>query len=285
MSQENQNSNSISGHNLFFIDSNNVISQCYHAAEAIGPRVYETTLFLFMKKIFQFRKMINKAIIIFFFDDDHSYRNDIYPWYKAYKKSKTEENLKHSIINKVKEMLPFIGFQVFCQHGYEADDMIAAYVSKYSQGDHRIVIFSSDEDLFQLSKDKVHFYHPVKDAYFTKREILNKYGIKPFEIPIRKALVGKKNEVDGFPGIGAVTANKIINKEIPFPDIDMDLFNDYISVSLLPFVNQNDKIRIEDINIYQGKKDDFKNFFSSNNMEYFLNEKQFKTWISTFKLK
>lgn len=288
MNQENRNSkkdiSNIKDETLFFVDSNNIISQCYHGAEAIGPRVFETTIFLFMKKVFQFRKMVNKSSLYFFFDSDYSYRAEVFPFYKQHKKEIKEETIKHSVINKIKEILSELNFQTFCSYGYEADDLIAFYTSRYNDN-NRVVIFSSDEDLFQISKSKVHFYHPVKDQIFTKKEIREKFGIHPYAFPIRKALVGKKNEIPGFEGIGAVTATKIINKELPFPDIDMELFDQYLLASVIPFAKREDPIKFEELKKYKGNKEDFIKIFSENGLDYYLNPEQFKAWKTTFKLK
>lgn len=293
MNPENGNSNkdlySINNHILMFIDANNLISQCYHASKTIGSEVWNTTLFLFMKRVFQFRSMHDKAILVFFFDSDHSYRNDIYPWYKAHIKERyenEEESLKHKIINKLRlDIIPALGFQTSHQEGVEADDLIAAYCTDNLKRCKKILIFSSDEDLFQLAKVRVHFYNSVKDKLFTKKEITEKFGIKPSNMAIRKALIGKKGEIPGFPGIGKKTATRIINEEIPFPKIDMDLFGQYLNASIIPFFNPEDRVIVNKVKRFHGKQKDFRKVFSENSMEFFLKIVNFNQWVNTFKLR
>jgi len=294
MNQEKANSNSkrrdilkIENKTLFFIDGDNLGSQCYYGAKSASKsNIWDITLFLFMKRVLQIRKMSGNSVLIFFFDSDYLYRTQAYPWYKQHKNEIDQENksLKKKVIEYLNnDILPSLGFQCFNQHGYEGDDLIAAHVSE-NQSSNKIIIISTDEDLFQLIKWRVHCYNMIKDESFTRVSVEKKLGVTPIEIPIRKALIGKKNEVPGFEKIGKVTANKIIKKEIPFPEIDQKLFQDYLTVSVLPFQNKADPIVVHDIKKFYGYKRDFKNVFTEHRMHSFTNNLSMIDWTNTFRL-
>ena len=72
--------------NLVFIDGDNLASQCFFGAKNLnGQRIFDTTLFLFFKKIQEFKETIKNSTIVFFFDSDRSYRAAKFPWYKQHK--------------------------------------------------------------------------------------------------------------------------------------------------------------------------------------------------------
>ena len=136
-------------------------------------------------------------------DDNHSWRKDAFPYYKANRKIEREKYASHIdwkllflCLETVKaELKAFMPYKVIQIAGAEADDIIAvlATVSKANSRFEETVIISSDKDYMQLLGDGVHQYCPRKKKFlkYTSKEI--KDG--SLELIIRG------DRVDGIPNI------------------------------------------------------------------------------------
>ena len=87
-----------------------------------------------------------------------TFRNDIYPNYKA-NRSDPPEDLKPQF-DIIKEVPDAFNLQSIDSLGFEADDLIASY-SKAKQKE-KITIISSDKDLMQLLGKNVSMIDPLK---------------------------------------------------------------------------------------------------------------------------
>lgn len=138
-----------------------------------------------------------------------TFRNEIYTEYKANRKAMPEELI--SQISFIKEACEKFGFFISSKIGYEADDIIASYVSKIKG--HKINIISSDKDLMQLMSDTVSIYDPMKQKYITEEDVFKKFGVNHQKILDVLSLMGDSSDnVPGVPGIGPKTAAELINK-------------------------------------------------------------------------
>jgi len=116
-----------------------------------------------------------------------------------------------SQISFIKEACEKFGFFLSSRTGYEADDIIASYVSKIK--DQKINIISSDKDLMQLMSDRVRIYDPMKQKYITEEDVFKKFGVDSKKILDVLSLMGDSSDnVPGVPGIGPKTAAELINK-------------------------------------------------------------------------
>ena len=118
------------------IDSSYV---CYRAFYASGDLIHKGVptgiTYGFFNQVFNLVKKIRPDNLVFFWDSKRSVRKEIYPEYKAKRRSgkeKTEDEIlmwkaafkQFSVIRR--HILPEIGLhQSFMQSGYEADDLIA----------------------------------------------------------------------------------------------------------------------------------------------------------------
>jgi DNA polymerase-1 len=139
-----------------------------------------------------------------------TFRNDIYPEYKANRKAMPVELLNQ--IPHIKEACKNLGFFIAEEPGVEADDIIATY-TKMSKDTHEVNIVSSDKDLFQLLGKNVSIYDPIKQRRITEEDIVKKFGVTSDKILDVLALTGDTSDnIPGIPGIGQKTASVLINK-------------------------------------------------------------------------
>ena len=115
-------------------------------------------------------------------------------------------------MNAIQEILPCLGVRQLVIHEVEGDDLIGIIADTLSQEDsNKIVIVSSDQDLYQLISTNVSQYDPIKKKHFTLADFVTKYGIQPEKWVEVKALMGDDHDdIPGVPGIGEKTAVKLM---------------------------------------------------------------------------
>lgn len=139
-----------------------------------------------------------------------TFRHEIYPAYKATRKEAPAE-LKEQI-PVCKEMIERMGFASFAKAGYEADDVIASLVKKYS-GEYEIDILSSDKDLFALISDSVKIVDSKNKIWYDKEGCFQKYGVYPHQIRDYLAILGDASDnVPGIKGLGERGARAILEQ-------------------------------------------------------------------------
>jgi len=115
----------------------------------------------------------------------------------------------------IREIIDAYGLARFEVEGFEADDIIATIVDKLKSKDVSIVIISSDKDILQLVDEKVKVFSPYKDEgkIYSKKEVLQRYGVEPEKIIDILALMGDDTDnIPGISGIGEKTAAFLIKE-------------------------------------------------------------------------
>lgn len=101
-------------------------------------------------------------------------------------------------VNKLKKKFPELNLPCYEVEGYEADDIIA-YFSNILQG--RIVIVSSDNDLYQLLKENVTIFNFKQEI--TPANFLRSYGFVHELYCLWKAITGCfSDNIKGIKGVG-----------------------------------------------------------------------------------
>jgi len=144
-----------------------------------------------------------------------TFRHIKYAEYKATRKSMPDELRQQVPI--LKGLLAKMGIPLAQCSGYEADDVIGTLAVKAAGEGISPIIISGDRDMLQLATDVVRIRLPKTKAGKTEVEnyyaddVLEKYGVTPAAFIDVKALMGDSSDnVPGVPGIGEVTATKII---------------------------------------------------------------------------
>lgn len=144
---------------------------------------------------------------------DKGFRDEIYPQYKANRSEPPEDLIPQ--FDLIDELVKMLSIPVLRQPGFEADDLIATLVKKFSHHDHiDITIATSDKDLMQLVSDKRHvcLYDTMKDKIIREREVMEKFGVPPDKVVEVQGLCGDSSDnIPGISGVGPKTAAKLIN--------------------------------------------------------------------------
>ena len=144
---------------------------------------------------------------------DHSaktFRNDLYPEYKAHRPEPPEDLRPQFAI--IRDATKAFDLPCIEMDGFEADDLIATYARQAAEKGARVTIASSDKDLMQLVNGQVTLLDPMKVRRIGVEEVREKFGVGPERVIDVQALAGDSvDNVPGVPGIGIKTAAELIN--------------------------------------------------------------------------
>ena len=145
-----------------------------------------------------------------------TFRNDIYPEYKAHRPPPPEDLRPQFPL--VKQASQAFNLATIEMPGFEADDIIATYARQARESGMSVTIVSSDKDLMQLVGDGVVMHDPMKQRRIGPEQVEEKFGVGPDRVVDVQALCGDSTDnVPGVPGIGVKTAALLINE---YGDLD-----------------------------------------------------------------
>lgn len=134
-----------------------------------------------------------------------SFRNAIYPAYKANRELPPEE--LHRQFAYCREVAAALGMTVLTDSTFEADDLIGSAVSVLGNLGCRSIIVSADKDFGQLIGDSVEQWDFSRDQRWDAQGIKQRLGVHPEQVADYLALMGDAvDNIPGIPGIGAKTA-------------------------------------------------------------------------------
>ena len=140
-----------------------------------------------------------------------NFRNEIYKDYKA-NRSEAPDDLAPQF-DYIRKAVKAFNLPSIEQINYEADDLLATYAQQIIDLGAKVTIISSDKDLMQLVSKDIRLYDPMKSKVIGKKEVEEKFGVKPEQVIDVQSLAGDSSDnIPGVPGIGIKTAAELIKK-------------------------------------------------------------------------
>lgn len=211
------------GNHLHLIDGSAFIFRAYHALPPLtrksdGMPVGAVAGFcnLLWGELTHTRKEAPTHLAVIFDAGSKTFRNDIYPAYKANRPDLPEDLRPQFAFTRQATR----AFNVPCieVEGYEADDIIATLAARARAAGGTVTIISSDKDLMQLVGDGVDMIDPMKNRRIGLDEVFEKFGVAPNRVVDVQSLAGDSTDnVPGAPGIGLKTAALLIQE---YGDLD-----------------------------------------------------------------
>ncbi|WP_415406031.1 DNA polymerase I [Sulfurovum sp. CS9] len=154
-----------------------------------------------------------------------TFRNDLYPEYKANRDAPPEDLVKQLPI--AIEWIDQMGFANLSREGFEADDVITTVTKFAKEKGLKVRIVSHDKDLYQMIEDgKVEMYDSVKKKVIDVQGCIDKFEVHPRDFINFQAIVGDASDnVPGVKGIGQKGASKLINQYHTLEAIYEDIEN------------------------------------------------------------
>ena len=159
-----------------------------------------------------------KRIVVVWEGGGSPRRRAIYPNYKSGRRPQklnrfyeeipdTFQNRDYQIALTI-EALNHVPIQQLYVADCEADDIIA-YTARYLFPEEKIVIVSSDKDLYQLINSRVIQYSPGQKKLITTKDVREKFGVYPENMTVVRCFTGDPSDgLEGVKGAGFKTMVK-----------------------------------------------------------------------------
>ncbi|MXP26970.1 DNA polymerase I [Altererythrobacter indicus] len=217
---------------LYLVDGSAYIFRAYHRLPPLtnpeGTPVgavygYTTMLWKLAEELHKANGPTHLAVILD--KASKSFRNDIYPEYKANRPPPPEDLVPQFPL--IRDATRAFSLPCIEEEGLEADDIIASYARAAAKKGWDVTIVSSDKDLMQLvgtcapSSDEpehpgggcIDMLDTMKNQRIGPDEVAEKFGVPPEKVGDVLALMGDSvDNIPGIFGIGPKTATKLIQE-------------------------------------------------------------------------
>lgn len=201
---------------ILIIDGNSLINRAFFAVPGLANKegVPTNALHGFLQMLQKLQNDYEPTHITVAFDmKAPTFRHQSYAAYKGTRKGMPEELRVQMPI--IKEYLDYAGIHRLELEGFEADDLIGTVARIGSERGLEVFIATGDRDALQLVGNGVRvIYHGSKgNRLYGIDEVVAEFGVTPDRIPDHKGLTGDVSDnIPGVPGIGKVTASKLLQK-------------------------------------------------------------------------
>ena len=176
------------------------------------------------------RQFASERIAVVFDAKGKTFRDDMYPEYKANRPSMPDE--LRCQIEPLHKIIKALGLPLICEAGVEADDVIGTLASQASKAGMPVLISTGDKDMAQLVDENVTLINTMTNVVMDREGVIDKFGIPPELIIDYLALMGDKvDNIPGVPGVGEKTATALLQG---IGGLD-DLYNNLDKIAELGF--------------------------------------------------
>lgn len=197
---------------LILVDGSSYLFRAYHVpylqalSTSYGQSTGAITGVLNMIKSLQ-KDYPSGNIVVVFDAKGKTFRNDMYPEYKANRPAMPED--LRTQIAPLHEIIEAMGLPLLVIEGVEADDVIGTLANQASKLKMETVISTGDKDMAQLVTAHVRLINTMTNVEMDEAGVEEKFAVRPDQIIDYLALMGDK--VDNIPGVdkcGPKTAAK-----------------------------------------------------------------------------
>ncbi|NOZ37195.1 MAG: DNA polymerase I, partial [Gammaproteobacteria bacterium] len=196
------------------VDGSSYLFRAYHAMpDFSNSRGQPTgTIYGVINMIRRLLKDYEPQHIAIVFDaKGKTFRNDMYPEYKA-NRPPMPDDLRQQIA-PIHEIIRAMGLPLLCVDGVEADDVIGTLAAEATAKKIDTLISTGDKDMAQLVNEHVSLINTMTDSYSDAAGVKEKFGVTPEQIIDYLTLVGDTSDnIPGVPKVGPKTAAKWLNQ-------------------------------------------------------------------------
>jgi len=195
---------------LVLVDGSSYLFRAYHALPPLTTSQGQPTGAA-KGVINMIRSLIKQyphsRIAIVFDAKGKTFRDDIYPEYKAHRPPMPDD--LRSQIEPIHAIVKAMGLPLLIVDGVEADDVIGTLAQQAWEQKIPTLISTGDKDMAQLVNDHVTLLNTMTNETLDRSGVTEKFGLPPERIVEYLALMGDKvDNIPGVPGVGPKTAVK-----------------------------------------------------------------------------
>ena len=197
---------------LILVDGSSYLFRAYHALPALTNSKGLNTGAA-KGVIGMIRKLVadyaGDQVVVIFDAKGPTFRNDIYPEYKANRPPMPDELREQ--IEPIHDTIRAMGLPLICIAGVEADDVIGTLSVQAAGSGREVVISTGDKDMAQLVNDHVTLINTMNNTTMDHGGVVDKFGVPPKLIIDLLALMGDKvDNIPGVAGVGEKTATALL---------------------------------------------------------------------------
>ena len=188
---------------LLLVDGSSYLYRAFHALPDLRNAHNEPTgaIYGVLNMLQRLRKDIPADYIACVFDaKGKTFRDDLYPEYKAHRPSMPEDLAAQ--IAPLHAAVQAMGWPILMIDGVEADDVIGTLAHEAEKNGMRTVISTGDKDIAQLVNPQVELVNTMSNEKLDEPGVLNKFGVPAERIVDYLTLIG--DTVDNVPGVEKV---------------------------------------------------------------------------------
>jgi DNA polymerase-1 len=206
---------------LYLIDGHALAYRAFFALNATGTRFQTKTgeptaaTYGFINVLLSLMEKEQPEYLAVAFDTGKTFRNEIYPKYKA-TRAKMPDELR-SQVERIRELVDAFCFPRLEKEGFEADDVLGTIARQAAEKGMTVKIVTGDRDLLQLVTNKIIVNLAggklSESTDYLPKQVIEKLGVKPEQVVDYKALVGDTSDnIPGVKGVGQKTAETLLKK-------------------------------------------------------------------------
>ena len=193
---------------LLLVDGSSYLFRAFHALPDLSTADGFPTgaLFGVINMLRKLGKDFEGSPVAVVFDaSGKSFRNDIYPEYKA-NRPPMPDDLRRQI-EPIHQVIRAMGMPLLIVPDVEADDVIGTLAAQATASRRHTVVSTSDKDMAQLVSDYVTLVNTMSETTLDRDGVAAKYGVPPERIVDYLALMGDSSDnIPGVPLVGKKTA-------------------------------------------------------------------------------
>lgn len=200
---------------IFLLDGYNLFYRCFYAVPPFtdpeGNPV--NAIYGVAKMVAGFHESEKPDCLALVMDSrEPNFRSKIYAEYKA-----TRDRMPDDLRSQeplLYELFASLGIPTIALGGFEADDIIGTFATKFGKdSDNSVYIVSGDKDLYQFVGENVAVYDTMKRVVARRKEAIEKFGVPPERVVDYLAIVGDASDnIPGIPGFGPKKAEALITQ-------------------------------------------------------------------------
>ncbi len=198
---------------LVLVDGSSYLFRAFHGLPPLTSQGHPTGAIYgvlnMLRKLMQDEQPDYIAVV--FDAKGKTFRNDIYPEYKA-NRPPMPDDLRVQI-EPLHEIIRAQGLPLVIIDKVEADDVIGTLAKQGREQGLQVLISTGDKDMAQLVCDEITLINTMNMVHMDKAMVEEKFQVKPEQIIDYLALMGDASDnIPGVPKVGPKTASKWLNE-------------------------------------------------------------------------
>ena len=274
---------------LVLVDGSSYLFRAFHAMPSLSNSRGQPTGAVY-GVVNMLRRLLNdydpKYLAVVFDAKGKTFRNDMYPEYKANRPPMPEELA--SQIAPIHAIVKAMGLPLIMVEGVEADDVIGTLAEQGAAAGLSVLISTGDKDMAQLVNDQVTLVNTMTDTLMDPEGVVEKFGVPAERIIDYLTLIGDSvDNVPGVPKVGPKTAVKWLTQ---YGDLDTimaeaDGIKGKVGENLRDTLEQlplsRDLVTIKcDVDLEQKPRELTRSEPDTEQLKQWFGEMEFKTWMS-----